>query len=762
VGSPDSVGNIGRRFADGFEVGDAWLWSNTTDSGASDINFDTTIKYAGRYSAEMINNNGASYILKSVNSTTTPVIRAYVYVSSHTTANGRLDLVALRNGSSQDIILYRHTDGTLGISNGVSGLTYSSSTQLTLGAWHEVELTATLNASTGTVNAYLDGVAVTGLSQTSLNTGGTLASGYIGTTTSGRAWTAYFDEVAIDRVRPGDAASLYVADSLHVSGTAGVAGTFVVQQSSGTRLFAAYAPGNFVEVGSRTAAASPTYLYVSDWSSAAGGAPTLMGNWASSNSWGVGANSNASDNTLRFGVTNGAGTAAWSTTQSLNAHFAGTLTVQAPSGGSDSSTSMQVKNVAGTNLLTVDTTSTNTVTIGQSGAGGINGKLALGTVTETVYNGNAKLFVGTQPEAAAQGTLDATSLTTIANTGHGAGVPVDGIILQYGGATDGAGFKLSDDGLLLWGAGDESFFQVLDEDNNISVLDLDSSGNLKISDNNYVGLDFENATHYDSIQGTAIRSDANVRVAIDADNNSPDTRSFEIVKNALGFDGGTASGTLLFSVAESGDVQVSGPIDTVSGVTTLQIGETNATDIHLTKNTQISGNFVPDATGTRDLGSANNEWDDLFLADNNGVRLGSDQDATLAYDEATDDRIELSGTNASLFLEDKLGLGKQALTTAAGGVGSESVTVTDSYLGIDVSEDGDTVQISETGAKDGDLLFIVNNDTTAAADTVIIEDIDGQIELSGDANASLDQSDTLVLIYNGTLTAWTQVGGSNN
>jgi hypothetical protein len=474
--------------------------------------------------------------------------------------------VALRNGSSQDIILYRHTDGTLGISNGVSGLTYSSSTQLTLGAWHEVELTATLNASTGTVNAYLDGVAVTGLSQTSLNTGGTLASGYIGTTTSGRAWTAYFDEVAIDRVRPGDAASLYVADSLHVSGTAGVAGTFVVQQPSGTRLLAAYAPGNFVEVGSRTAAASPAYLWVSDWSSAAGGAPTLMGNWASSNSWGVGANSNASDNTLRFGVTNGAGTAAWSSTQNLNAHFAGTLKVQ-PTTGNDSTTALSVQTAGGVSVFAVDTS-------------------------------GSQIFVG-------------------------------------------------------------------------------------------------------------------------------------------------------------------GPIDTIGATTVIQLGGTNATDIWLQKNTRLSGNLVPEAAGTRDLGSTTAEFDDIYVGNDDGIFLGADQDAVLAYDEAGDDRIELSGSNASLYLEDRLGLGKQALTTAAGGVGTQIVSPADSYLGITVSEDGDTIQIDEALAKDGDLLFIVNEDTTAS-DTVIIEDLDNQIELTGDANASLDQGDTLLLIYNGTLTAWTQVGGSNN
>lgn len=185
--------------------------------------------------------------------------------------------------------------------------------------------------------------------------------------------------------------------------------------------------------------------------------------------------------------------------------------------------------------------------------------------------------------------------------------------------------------------------------------------------------------------------------------------------------------------------------------------------VSLNATTTITGNFVPEAAGTRDLGTTSAEFDQLYLADNGGLVLGLDQDVELGYDEATDDRVELTGTvagAASLFIEDRLGLGKQAFTTAAGGAGTETLTPTTSFVAVTVTDDGDIIQISEASAKDGDTLIILNVDSTAT-DTVNIDDVDGQIELSADPVA-LDQNDSIMLIYSSDRSAWIQISTSNN
>jgi hypothetical protein len=82
---------------------------------------------------------------------------------------------------------------------------------------------------------------------------------------------------------------------------------------------------------------------------------------------------------------------------------------------------------------------------------------------------------------------------------------------------------------------------------------------------------------------------------------------------------------------------------------------------------------------------------------------------------------------------------------------------------VTVTDDTDTLQISETGAKDGDILFIINVDGTAS-DTVNIDEATGGTTdtiLTADPVA-LDQGDSIMLMYNSDLSAWVQISTSDN
>lgn len=140
--------------------------------------------------------------------------------------------------------------------------------------------------------------------------------------------------------------------------------------------------------------------------------------------------------------------------------------------------------------LNFNTNNTQRMTIDSAGNVGINitspteklhldGKIRFVSSSETAWTGNAKFFVGDQPDSSAQGSLSGTSLTNISTYGNGSGA-VNGLVMQWGGATDASGFKLSDDGMMVWGAGDENIFSVLDEDTNAYRFLINDTGNIAI------------------------------------------------------------------------------------------------------------------------------------------------------------------------------------------------------------------------------------------------------------------------------------------
>lgn len=179
-------------------------------------------------------------------------------------------------------------------------------------------------------------------------------------------------------------------------------------------------------------------------------------------------------------------------------------------------------------------------------------------------------------------------------------------------------------------------------------------------------------------------------------------------------------------------------------------------------NIQLDGNLLPSAASTTDLGSATVEIDELFVGDDNGIKLGLDQDATFAYDETTDDRVELTGTGASLFIEDRLSLGRTDMTIADNGVPTSSPTQTlepaSSYVEVTCNDlDGCTVSMSEAASvKEGNIVIIVNVGTN----NVTMQQNTNVSMWAGGAALVLGPNDTATAIYIGD--RWVQMAASNN
>jgi len=65
----------------------------------------------------------------------------------------------------------------------------------------------------------------------------------------------------------------------------------------------------------------------------------------------------------------------------------------------------------------------------------------------------------------------------------------------------------------------------------------------------------------------------------------------------------------------------------------------------LTLNTlNANTSILPDTSGGADIGSTTKEFGDVFIADDKAIKFGSDQDATIEYDEDGDDQLKIGGT----------------------------------------------------------------------------------------------------------------------
>jgi hypothetical protein len=232
VGSAASRNAQGRLFSDSFESGDMSAWTaGGVASGSSTVDpTETTIVRNGKYSSKFSHNASNSSYGTFINGvTTTMTARAYIYVGSQSGAN--LGLMAFAVGGPDYQVYRDNATGRISFINETTAVSTVSSTAMTTGAWHLVELNMTFNATTGSVTVYLDGVSA--ISLTNQNTGASApATFWIGDDSAAGTQVTYYDDVVVDRVRPGESANLNVTDTLHVAGTSSFGNAVTIKTGS--------------------------------------------------------------------------------------------------------------------------------------------------------------------------------------------------------------------------------------------------------------------------------------------------------------------------------------------------------------------------------------------------------------------------------------------------------------------------------------------------------------------------------------------------
>jgi hypothetical protein len=76
-------------------------------------------------------------------------------------------------------------------------------------------------------------------------------------------------------------------------------------------------------------------------------------------------------------------------------------------------------------------------------------------------------------------------------------------------------------------------------------------------------------------------------------------------------------------------------------------GSNQIRNLTISGSLKIGTTFLPDASGGADLGSATLEWGDLYIADDKYIKLGSDQNINIGYDETTTDSLKIAATEGA-------------------------------------------------------------------------------------------------------------------
>lgn len=182
-------------FSDDFETGNLSLWTNV-----SGLVVQTQHVFAGAFAARGTSAGTPTYARKTLSSTQNDLFYRirFKIVSQGATW---VYLLKIRTGADASILgVYVSSAGALCSRNDITGVDTVSSTVVTKGSWHELQVHVQVNGSSSQTQVWYDGVQVTGLSKTD-NLGTTpIGRLQLGESAAGNTYDIAFDAVIADVV----------------------------------------------------------------------------------------------------------------------------------------------------------------------------------------------------------------------------------------------------------------------------------------------------------------------------------------------------------------------------------------------------------------------------------------------------------------------------------------------------------------------------------------------------------------------------------
>jgi hypothetical protein len=177
-------------FSDGFESGNFSAW--TTTHGFS---LETTLVHSGGFAAEANTTNGATYARKVLPATyTTGYARVWFEIVSE---KSTVNVLRLNNAAGTQIAYLSVSPTTKALTLS-AGKTFTSTTTVSSGVFHELEMSVTLAGAKSTTNVWLDGTLIAALSRTVTLPAAPIAQLQLGQVMSGGTYNVAFDDAAFD------------------------------------------------------------------------------------------------------------------------------------------------------------------------------------------------------------------------------------------------------------------------------------------------------------------------------------------------------------------------------------------------------------------------------------------------------------------------------------------------------------------------------------------------------------------------------------
>jgi chitodextrinase len=180
-------------FSDGFESGSMSQW--TTFTGMSVQN---QVVNDGSDAAEAVATGASAYAYKQL-SQSWPSLYYSTRFDVVSQTSGSAYLLRLRTATKGAIAaVFVSSSGKLGIRNDVTAVTTTSTTSVSRGAWHTLELYGNINGASGQVSVWLDGSPVTQLTGTQSLGANPIGYLQLGDTSTADQFDTVFDDVQAD------------------------------------------------------------------------------------------------------------------------------------------------------------------------------------------------------------------------------------------------------------------------------------------------------------------------------------------------------------------------------------------------------------------------------------------------------------------------------------------------------------------------------------------------------------------------------------
>jgi chitodextrinase len=183
----------GTLFADGFESGDLSKW--TTVNG---LTVQQGQVFAGLWGAEATGNLTSAYAWKDLAST-----RSELYLQIHfkvlSQGANSIYLARLRAATGTPLVtLFLSSTGKLGYRNETTSVANTSTSTAAAGAWHTAQLHVLVNDASSTVEVWLDGARLDGISGTAALGSSPISRVELGTSVTNQVYDVAYDDVAYD------------------------------------------------------------------------------------------------------------------------------------------------------------------------------------------------------------------------------------------------------------------------------------------------------------------------------------------------------------------------------------------------------------------------------------------------------------------------------------------------------------------------------------------------------------------------------------